>query len=1043
MRRHSHGWLRAIAALLALSATPALAAEPAGPHEVKTVKDEGGWRLMVDGEPLMVFGMNWDYIPIGKNYAWVLWHQPDDVIEEALRGEMALLEAMGVNAIRQYPDIPPRWVTWIYENYGIFTVVNHTVGRYGFLVNGTWIGNTDYADPDTRKAIAEDIDRMVETYRGTRGVLMYLLGNENNYGLTWTSFEAENLPAGAADNAKAEPLYSLFGEVATRIKQKDPTWPIALANGDLGYMDLIAKYDDDIDIMGSNVYRGSSSRDLFDRVDVELDKPFLYSEFGADAYDAKRGREAPNPQAMYLRDQWQEIYEHSHGKGRSGTAIGGLIFQWSDGWWKHGQSVRLDVQDDTASWATGAYPHDHVEGQNNMNEEWFGIAAKDFPDDRGIHTVRPRTAYYLLREAFALDPYAASTTLQTIREHFGDLDPVTYEAAYRADKAAARSLENAKVRVTRLELRLEQSFSAGDARTERPGDVIADHTESAYFDVTAEPMAGVKSRVSLNVVGNVAQNRLHDIFYENRGRDLRGQATDGGEVDLSGLERIALYQAELEIDQPWFRLEGFYRTGHYHWGDEGDFFGLYPEANYGPNLDIYNGQAPLGAEVTGKKGLEGLKLAFGPELYWGANPGFIAKYHRAMGGFEFALVHREDLGQAATTESSLVVPQRQTRKTALSLGFETGGLRVDVGALMAGSDRVGEGFRWAEEIDGRGYRDTGKAVYDDEIAWVDTLGAKARVTLQSGRYMGYVHGVAKGLVADAGADLRKRFTGWSLDESGQGNHVGGLAGFAVNLGSFQIAPHALYQKPLIGPMDPESPYFSQDTGIYYPALAARNQLDDPFAVLGNRETLGLELLFVYDPTPGTWFWEWDNDLREDANFAASLDIVYRHQPTSRDATFGVNDQGVFFAFAGAPPAEDLWDVTLRWVANPTARLRLVGHVFAGHAQANGDSARSIDRFGGDVMALMAPMRIELRAAFDDWGPYDFHRDFNLTYPFQGLADLSYVIGVTGLDEARIRIGLRGRARTLDQYSAEFVAHPDDPDARGFEWEVGSYIWTNL
>jgi hypothetical protein len=35
-------------------------------------------------------------------------------------------------------------------------------------------------------------------------------------------------------------------------------------------------------------------------------------------------------------------------------------------------------------------------------------------------------------------------------------------------------------------------------------------------------------------------------------------------------------------------------------------FGLYPEANYGPNLDIYNGQI-LGFEVDGKRHLMVLK----------------------------------------------------------------------------------------------------------------------------------------------------------------------------------------------------------------------------------------------------------------------------------------------------------------------------------------------------------------------------------------------------------------------------------------------------
>ena len=32
------------------------------------------------------------------------------------------------------------------------------------------------------------------------------------------------------------------------------------------------------------------------------------------------------------------------------------------------------------------------------------------------------------------------------------------------------------------------------------------------------------------------------------------------------------------------------------------------------------------------------------------------------------------------------------------------------------------------------------------------------------------------------------------------------------------------------------------------------------------------------------------------------------------------------------------------------------------------------------------------AKFNDWGPYTFHRDFNLTYPMQLMADLSTTLG---------------------------------------------------
>lgn len=45
---------------------------------------------------------------------------------------MPLLKDMGINTIRQYVGVPPRWVRYIYETYGIYTIINHPCGRYGF-----------------------------------------------------------------------------------------------------------------------------------------------------------------------------------------------------------------------------------------------------------------------------------------------------------------------------------------------------------------------------------------------------------------------------------------------------------------------------------------------------------------------------------------------------------------------------------------------------------------------------------------------------------------------------------------------------------------------------------------------------------------------------------------------------------------------------------------------------------------------------------------------------------------------------------------------
>ena len=78
--------------------------------EIEVVTDDSGSRLQVDGRDFMVFGMNWGYMPIGQNYTYDLWSKPDDIIEAALAKEMPLLQAMGVNAIRHYVGMPPRWV---------------------------------------------------------------------------------------------------------------------------------------------------------------------------------------------------------------------------------------------------------------------------------------------------------------------------------------------------------------------------------------------------------------------------------------------------------------------------------------------------------------------------------------------------------------------------------------------------------------------------------------------------------------------------------------------------------------------------------------------------------------------------------------------------------------------------------------------------------------------------------------------------------------------------------------------------------------------
>ncbi|MFP2910455.1 glycoside hydrolase family 2 TIM barrel-domain containing protein, partial [Pyxidicoccus sp. 3LFB2] len=1023
--------------------------------QVRVHRDERGFKIQVDGRDFPIHGMNWGYTPIGENYRYSLWNQQDDFIRAVLSREMTLLRDMGVNAIRQFDDIPPQWVEYIYRNYGIYTVVNPLMGRYGTNVNGVMVPNTDYSNPAHRKALLTDLAQKVEKYHNVPGVLMWMLGNENNYGLHWTGFEIQPLP-GQEDAARAESLYSLMGEAARTIKARDTHHPVSIANGDLQYIDLIARLAPDLDILGSNVYRGPSARDLFDEVSRKLDKPVMFTEFGADAYDAKAGKEDHLAQAEYLRKQWEEIYTQSYGQGRAQNAIGGFVFQWVDGWWKMGQEANLSVHDTTASWPNGGYPSDFVEGQNNMNEEWFGICALGPEDEAGIARVQPRTAYYVLQAAFRLDPYAPTTNTDTIRQHFAAIRPTEMSRGYESSVALARAEELSAVRVSNLRLLLDSSLSRGSIATTRANQVAADHTESIFFDLALQPASGVYGRASFNVVGNVAQNRLNNLFYENRGTPTTpatGQGNSavppppgsGGAVGQQlGLERFALYQAEFKLDRQDFALEGFYRTGHYHWGEEGDFFNLYREANYGPNIDIYHGNAPFGVVFAGKKTLDGLKVAVGPELYWGANPSIVAKYQRGIGPLGVTLVHQEDIARGSSQQTSSVIRERVARRTALSFQYNRGPMELEFGGILAAPQRIGEEFSWARRTDGASYMNSGYEVLQDKVQFLDTLGAKARLTYDMGAVRWFVQSSFRGLVADGGPEQTTVLTGWSLRESGRGNHYAGQAGVSWQVNStFQISPNLLYQKPLIGPNPTLGDAYDPATGRYYPGLRPRSVLTEAFSVLDNRETLGAELLLTFDPTPGTWFWSWDREMREDAPFAAGLDLVYRRQPTSRDAGIATLADGSTVAFGTAPPARDEWETTLRLVGNPTRRLKLYGTAFVGSNQSPGEDPRQIHRYGVDGSVLLDTLLFTAQVHLNNWGPYDYHRVFNLTYPIQLGGDLSYGLKKPVLGSVTTRFGLRGLLRYLNEYSEGLstTALADGLDGR--EFEVGAYAILSL
>lgn len=1022
-------------------------------QKITILNDKSGTKLIVNGKPFMVNGMNWDYFPIGTNYSYSLWSQSDDIIKAALDQEMPLLKNMGVNAIRQHIDITPKWIQYIYEKYGIYTMLYDSFGRYGLTVDGVWVPNTDYPDPRTRAVLLEEAKRLVNVYNNTPGLLLYLLGNENNYGLFWQGAETEDIPIeNRKSTIQAVHLYKVFNDAAVEMKKLGASCPIAICNGDLLFLDIISKECKDIDILGINCYRGESFGDLFSRVKNEYGKPVLFTEFGSDAYNAVTQKEAQKEQADILLKNWAEIYLNAAGVGNSGNSLGGFTFQFSDGWWKFMQNSNLDVHDTNASWANGGYLFDYLKGANNMNEEWFGICAKGKPDSRGIYEVYPRAAYYVLKDVHRINPYAPNTTTASILNKISEINVMSSVLSARSDKAALQGETTSLLRLSELRGELSAIYSGAkntttpksrpDNPTSFPSSTGFDNMESFYVGVTSKPAENVEAEVTVNILGNVAENTIDEIFYENRGRSRYILDGNGQYVDLGPLERIKLYSVSFDWDGDLFKMNTFFRKPHYHWGYEGDFFGMYQEASYGENMDIYGGEAPFGAEIEGKRMFKGLKLAFGPELWWGANPAILLKYQRSIGKFNFAGVFQYDIAKREGTTTSYAIPLPKNTRASLMVERTLGRFNVALGGLWSGQPLVERTFQATTEYSNNA------TVYQDVIKTTDTFGGKLKVTYTGRNFSAYAQGALMGLVASGGADNTLTLTGWRLKDCGSGNMQNALAGFTYQLGNFQIAPNFMWQKPLVGPMP---------NGINAPGRL-RNIIDDPFAVRSNRETLAGELLLTFDPTPATWMYDWENDNNEDAPFAASLDFVYRHLPTSQDAAIGILADGrSTFAFAGSAPAHDLWETNLKVASRVSRDFGIISNVYLGTAQANGDDARLIKRLGADARMMYKKFKLNAFVKFNDWGPYDYHKDFNLTFPFQCEVDLSTnLFKPKWLGPISTCVGIRGAFRTLDKYSPRFVAGYVSDGNGGFvestdiigaphgnEWEIRTYISFSL
>src|SRR4030042_181193 len=148
-----------------------------------------------------------------------------------------------------------------------------------------------------------------------------------------------------------------------------------LGNGELLGLDIANEACPDIDLVACIIYRGRSFGNLFNSLKANFDKPVVLSEIGADSYDAYLNKESQEMQAFFLESQWRQIYGNlANRENSAGNCLGGIIFEWTDEWWKHNpnEAGGHKIHNTEAGWSNGSYFFD-IQAPDNMTLKRGGV----------------------------------------------------------------------------------------------------------------------------------------------------------------------------------------------------------------------------------------------------------------------------------------------------------------------------------------------------------------------------------------------------------------------------------------------------------------------------------------------------------------------------------------------------------------------------------------------------------------------------------------------------------------------------------------------
>ena len=366
-----------------------------------TLDKKNGYKLLIDDKPFLIKGVSYSPVPAGKDYEYNFW---GDAAKPWLT-DAQLMSAMGVNTVRIYragknPAEVRQVLDDFYKKYKIRVLLGTYLGFWNWPP-------PNYADEEFKAKVRGETLEMVRLYKDHPGVLMWVLGNENNYSFDrniqrWTSDEIDKIKDPEAQRReKARLYYSFVNSLAKEIRAIDSKHPVAMGVGEVASLEFAKGVCPDIDVIGMIAYRGPGFGNLFRQIKQKFDLPVAMIEWGADSFNASSREPDEANQAEFLKLQWLEIARNSDTKRGVGNCLGGTLFEWTDEWWKGNENLphTWSVHDEAGHWQNSSYYFDaYGADKMNMNEEWWGIVSLN-PKKivRGVQERVPKQAYAVLK----------------------------------------------------------------------------------------------------------------------------------------------------------------------------------------------------------------------------------------------------------------------------------------------------------------------------------------------------------------------------------------------------------------------------------------------------------------------------------------------------------------------------------------------------------------------------------------------------------------------------------------------------------------------